>query len=136
MKLPISPPGSLTCSANSTVTRNLGSTSHPKDYSLFYLASRGFEPTTCSNPNHCVHESYALPTDFGRLKKKNDGIITLNLNTFQHLHCFGAFNQCLQRQAIRTTYLARSVYISMYLQLVYGGFIPTVRVRTFNLIAA
>ena len=31
-KLLRNPPGSLTCSAYSTVTRDLGSTSHPKDY--------------------------------------------------------------------------------------------------------
>ena len=36
-------------------------TSHPKDYN-FQLASRGFEPTTCSDPKHCFHESNALPT--------------------------------------------------------------------------
>ena len=29
----------------------------------------GFEPTTCSDPKHCVHGSYALPTELiGRLE--------------------------------------------------------------------
>ena len=29
----------------------------------FQLASRELEPTTCGDPKHCVHESYAIPTE-------------------------------------------------------------------------
>ena len=32
LAIPIIPPGSLTCSVYSTVTRDLGLTAHPKDY--------------------------------------------------------------------------------------------------------
>ena len=31
----------------------------------------GFEHTTCNNPKHSVHESYALPTELYRLVKQS-----------------------------------------------------------------
>ena len=34
---------------------------------VLWLASRGFEPTTCGDPKHCADESYALPTELYRL---------------------------------------------------------------------
>ena len=38
---------------------------------IFKLASRELEPTTCTDPKHCVYESYALPTELiGRLRRK------------------------------------------------------------------
>ena len=30
---------------------------------IFWLASRGVEPTTCGDPKHCIHKSYALLTE-------------------------------------------------------------------------
>ena len=39
---------------------------------MFQLASLEFEPTTCRDPKHCVHESYALPTELiGRCLTKH-----------------------------------------------------------------
>ena len=42
------------------------------------LASQGVEPTTCSDMRHCVHESYAPPTEpigrFQVLVKQRNGI--------------------------------------------------------------
>ena len=42
------PPGSLTCSVYSTVTRDLGLKSHLKDIIIFRLTSPGIDPATSS----------------------------------------------------------------------------------------
>ena len=45
---------------------------------IFQLASLGFEPTTCRDPKHYVHESYALPTELvGWLRWALTGLIAI-----------------------------------------------------------
>ena len=48
-------PGSLTCSAQSTVTKDLSLKSE-RLLVIFLLANRGFESRSCSDTKHCVHE--------------------------------------------------------------------------------
>ena len=56
------------------------------------MASRGLKPTTCRDQRHCVHESYALPTEligrFYQIVKSMGRLVLLKFNgTFFYSLC-------------------------------------------------